>query len=133
MKSGTMVDRRDQVRTTFFSFLSFMPATFFVRWSSVKGPFFNERDMLSQSLLPLALFGLAGNDPLISPLVVPRFESTGRLSPRGYRMASTRGLTFTTTVRVIHRIHGDSAIVRLLAGPAGPARLAQRNVFVIDI
>src|SRR5579871_56581 len=39
---GWMVERRDQVRTTFFSFLSFMSATFFIRWSSVNGPFLSD-------------------------------------------------------------------------------------------
>src|SRR5579871_5130148 len=31
-----------QVRTTFFSLLSFIAVTFFTRWSSVSGPFFND-------------------------------------------------------------------------------------------
>src|SRR5579863_7222475 len=43
MNSGRMVERRDHVRTTFFSFLSFMPATFFIRWSSTNGPLASER------------------------------------------------------------------------------------------
>src|SRR5579884_2568285 len=42
MNSGRMVDRRDHVRTTFFSFFSFMVATFFTRWSSLNGPFFSD-------------------------------------------------------------------------------------------
>src|ERR1700736_5150669 len=42
MNSGRMVERRDQVRNTFFSFLSFIAATFLARWSSVNGPFFSD-------------------------------------------------------------------------------------------
>src|SRR5690349_24948383 len=42
MKSGRMVERRDQVRSTFFSFLAFMFATFTLRCSSVNGPFFSD-------------------------------------------------------------------------------------------
>jgi hypothetical protein len=42
MNSGTMVERRDHVRTTFFSLFSFITATFFARWSSVNGPFFSD-------------------------------------------------------------------------------------------
>src|SRR2546430_7563914 len=45
MNSGRMVERRDHVRTTFFSFFSFIAATLTVRWSSVKGPFFKDRLM----------------------------------------------------------------------------------------
>src|ERR1700685_979914 len=44
MKVGGMVERRDQVRTTFFSFFSFIATTFFTRWSSLNGPFL--RDLL---------------------------------------------------------------------------------------
>src|SRR5712672_1836253 len=41
--SGTIVDRRDQVFTTFFSLRVFSPSTFSRRWPSTKGPFFSER------------------------------------------------------------------------------------------
>src|SRR5512146_1177198 len=47
--SGRIVDRRDQVRTTFFSFAAFKTPTFFSRWSSVNGPFLTERPMLESS------------------------------------------------------------------------------------
>src|SRR5947209_6024396 len=41
--SGTMVDRRDQVLTTFFWLLRFISSTFFTTWRSMKGPFLTER------------------------------------------------------------------------------------------
>src|SRR6266404_6032892 len=41
--SGTIVDRRDQVFTTFFSLRVFRPSTFSRRWPSTNGPFFSER------------------------------------------------------------------------------------------
>src|ERR1700737_2849247 len=41
--SGTIVERRDQVFTTFFSLRVFRPSTFSRRWPSTKGPFFSER------------------------------------------------------------------------------------------
>src|ERR1700722_12190809 len=41
--SGTIVERRDQVFTTFFSFRSFRAETFTCRWPSTKGPFLSER------------------------------------------------------------------------------------------
>src|ERR1700756_440571 len=43
MKSGTIVERRDQVFTTFFSLRVFSPSTFSRRWPSTNGPFFSER------------------------------------------------------------------------------------------
>ena len=39
MNSGVIVERRDHVLTTFFSFLVFIASTFFIRWSSTNGRF----------------------------------------------------------------------------------------------
>src|SRR5580704_4762580 len=41
--SGKIVDRRDQVFKTFFSFRVFNASTLTRRWSSMNGPFFSER------------------------------------------------------------------------------------------
>src|SRR5580692_6080340 len=41
--SGKIVDRRDHVFTTFFSFRVFNASTLTRRWSSMNGPFFSER------------------------------------------------------------------------------------------
>src|SRR5262249_3106094 len=41
--SGTMVERRDQVFTTFFSLRVFSASTFSRKWPSTNGPFFSER------------------------------------------------------------------------------------------
>src|SRR5580765_2192273 len=41
--SGTIVERRDQVFTTFFSLREFSPSTFSRRCPSTNGPFFSER------------------------------------------------------------------------------------------
>ena len=41
MNSGRIVERRDQVRTTFFSFFSFIATSLSIRWSSTNGPFDN--------------------------------------------------------------------------------------------
>src|SRR5260370_27847677 len=48
-KSGWMVDRRDQVRRTFLSLIWFMPTILVMRCSSMKGPFFAERDIVLSS------------------------------------------------------------------------------------
>src|SRR5271154_4031919 len=49
--SGTIVERRDHVFTTFFSFRAFSPSTFSRRWPSMNGPFFSERGMRSPLFL----------------------------------------------------------------------------------
>src|SRR5271170_2386084 len=41
--SGMTVERRDHVRSTFFSLRAFIPSTFSCRWASTNGPFFVER------------------------------------------------------------------------------------------
>src|SRR5579872_293076 len=43
MESGTIVERRDHVFTTFFSLRVFSASTFTRRWPSTNGPFFSER------------------------------------------------------------------------------------------
>src|SRR5439155_18320728 len=43
LMSGTIVERRDQVFTTFFSLRVFSASTFSRRWPSTNGPFFSER------------------------------------------------------------------------------------------
>src|SRR5215469_2664258 len=50
--SGTMVERRDQVFTTFFSLRVFSASTFSRKWPSTNGPFFNERAIASLFLHP---------------------------------------------------------------------------------
>src|SRR5215469_17931362 len=50
--SGTIVERRDQVFTTFFSLRVFSASTFSRKWLSTNGPFFNERAMGSLFLHP---------------------------------------------------------------------------------
>src|SRR5450830_758518 len=45
MKSGMMVERRDQVLIGFLSLFACAVSTFFTRWASQNGPFFNERVM----------------------------------------------------------------------------------------
>ncbi len=53
--SGMIVERRDQVRTTFFSLRAFMPSIFTSRCASMNGPFFVERAISSQSYFCLRL------------------------------------------------------------------------------
>ena len=57
-----MVERRDQVFTTFFSFRAFSASTFSRRWSSMNGPFLSER-----GIVLLLLLNPAQLDPLRAP------------------------------------------------------------------
>src|SRR5215831_6926088 len=56
--SGRIVERRDHVFTTFFSFRAFIPSTFSRRWPSMNGPFFSERGMSLLFLHPAQLHPL---------------------------------------------------------------------------
>src|SRR5215468_5631700 len=80
--SGMIVERRDQVLMTFFEFFSFWTSTFLSRWPST-------------------------NDQLVARLVLLAGTAL-RLTLRVHRVATTGGLTLTTTVRVVDRVHGHT-------------------------
>ena len=69
--------------------------------------------------LSLALFGLAG--------------AAFGLAPRADRVATTGGLALATTVRVVDRVHGDTADGRALALPAHAAGLAPVDVRLLGV
>src|SRR5215470_2755983 len=101
-----MVERRDQVRSTFFSLRAFIASTLVCRWLSMNGPFLVERAIKSDlsfqlsavrpehlpatghwplttrnlSLLP------APEDERIGALVVACLVTARRLAPWSYRM-----------------------------------------------
>src|SRR5690242_11508281 len=116
--SGRIVDRRDHVRTTFFSLLALNTASFVSRCVSVNGPFLTDRPMC------LPLLRLPRHDPFVGPLVIPRLESARRLSPWRHRMPPARRFAFAAAVRMVHRIHRHAAVMRRLAHPPLPSRLA---------
>jgi hypothetical protein len=47
--------------------------------------------------------------------------------------ATTLGLALTTTVRMVDRVHGDTAHARALAEPAVAAGLAERALAVVSV
>ncbi len=57
----------------------------------------------------------------------------GTLSLRTDRMATALGSTFTTTVRVIDRVHCGTANVRTSSEPTSPSRLAQADIHMIAV
>src|SRR5690349_15876963 len=94
--SGTIVERRDQVFTTFFSLRVFSPSTFSRRCPSTNGPFLSERAI---SLLFLHAAQTA-------PLGVPHlFKSTNR--PRNAMRFRAERANKPRSHRIRRTVHND--------------------------
>src|SRR5947209_6857834 len=131
--SGKMVERRDQVFTTFLSLAAFRTSIFTLRCASTNGPFLVER-AIKTLLLALGFLLLAArDDKRVGPLVVARLVSACWLAPRGHRVTAARGLAFAAAVRMVDRVHGYAAVGGTNAQPAGAPGLADRNVLVIGV
>src|SRR5262252_2236252 len=87
--SGTIVDRRDHVFTTFFSFREFSPSTFSRRCPSTNGPFLSERAIAS-----LLLY--AAQPP---PLGVPHLLKPAHRNGQTKRVPSAFGMRSTITAQ----------------------------------
>src|SRR5690242_13041078 len=72
-------------------------------------------------------------DHLLRALVAARLVTTSGLAPRRDRIAAARSLAFTTTVRMVHRVHRHAPDVRAQTLPARTAGLTERNVLVLDV
>src|SRR5476649_540514 len=96
-----------------FVFGSLRGFNFFTRWASQNGPFFNERVMC----YPLFL-AAARDDHGSSTLVTACLLTLGLLAPWRNWMTTSCCFTFTTTVRVIDRIHDHTANGRTNTAPA---------------
>src|SRR6202050_3833380 len=79
--SGTIVERRDHVFTTFFSLRVFRPSTFTRRWSSTNGPFLSERAIVSSLLLSSAQ---------LNPLCAPHLAEAAHRAGHSVRMRTER-------------------------------------------
>src|SRR4051794_7915446 len=112
--SGMIVERRDQVLITFLVPLSFWVSTFLSRWSSTNGPFLRLRG------IPYVLTLLVGPATAHDQRVA-RLTATGaalRLAGRVDRVPAAGRLALTTAVRVVDRVHRNTADGRPLALPA---------------
>ena len=69
----------------------------------------------------------------LGALVVAGLSALGGLAPGGHRVPAARGLALAAAVRVVHRVHGDAAVVRAAAQPALAARLAVGDVLVVEV
>jgi hypothetical protein len=78
-------------------------------------------------LLTLLADGTTTNDELVA-WKVWLAGAAFSLTPRGYWVTTTRGLTFTTTVWVINRVHGNTTNGWANALPAHTAGLTPVDV-----
>src|SRR5690554_4259939 len=93
----------------------------------MKGPFLRERDIEYPQLFT------AMNDHLVRTLVSTGLAALGWTTPWGHRVTTTGSTTFTTTMWVIHRVHGSATNAWTDTGPARGACLAQRAQKVLVI
>src|SRR5262245_15616149 len=128
--SGCTVERRDQVRSTFFSLRLFMSSIFVIRCVSMNGPFFVLRAIRYSFSRLLAA---AVHNELVRALVVARLVATGRLAPWSHRVPATGGLAFTATVRMVDRVHRHTAVGRSDSHPTLTTGLADRDILVVHI
>src|SRR5580765_5643326 len=76
----------------------------------------------------------AGNNELIRRLVVPSLVPLGRKTPWGNRVGVTLSrFSFTAAMRVVDRIHHDTAHIRASAQPSHTACLPDINIFMVRI
>src|SRR6185295_2459270 len=75
----------------------------------------------------------ACDDETGGALVVARLLALGRETPGRNRVAAARSTAFAAAERMIDRVHGDAAVVRLASHPALAAGLADRDVHVVRV
>src|SRR3954470_18156367 len=75
----------------------------------------------------------ADENESVSRLVRTGFLALGGLAPRRHRMTAAGGAAFAAAVRMVDRVHGDAAVMRLAAEPAIATGLADRNVHMIRV
>src|SRR5947199_870122 len=97
----------------------------------MNGPFQTERTMSGFSLLlPLVA---ADENESVGRLVRPRLLALGGLAPWGHRMTAAGGAAFAAAMRMVDRVHGDAAVMRLAAKPAITTGLSDRDVHVVRV
>src|SRR5690606_17261997 len=76
----------------------------------------------------------ASNDEAARALaLVARLEPLGLLAPRAHGRATAGAPAFPPAVRVVDRVHGTTALVRLAPHPALAAGLADDDVLVLGV
>src|ERR1700754_4741994 len=128
MKSGRIVERRDQVLIGFLSRDAAAASTFFSKWASQNGPFLIERAIAYSLTLVTAL-----DDHARRALVAAGAITLSRRAPRAHRIATCSRLAFTTTVRVIDRVHCNATHRRADTAPAVRASLTDLTEAVLFV
>src|SRR5260370_9951682 len=77
-------------------------------------------------------FRAPADDQIVRRLFLARLVSLGGLAPRRLGMVSFR-LALATAVRMVYRVHRNSAHMTALAEPSRAPSLADRNIFMIEI
>src|SRR6185295_18993809 len=92
-----------------------------------------ERRIDERALLDASRHGLfpVADDVLVGPLVVASFLFTH--APRRARVTSAGGLSLAAAERMVDRVHGNAANRRPDPEPTAPARLPERDVFMVQI
>src|SRR3954462_6602012 len=88
--------------------------------------------MVAGLLSTLLAGAAAADDHLVARLVRAAGAALG-LTPRAHRVAAAGGLALATTVRVVDRVHRDTADGRALALPAHAAGLAPVDVGLLGV
>src|SRR5271155_5833287 len=128
MKSGRIVERRDQVLIGFLSREAAAASTFFSKWESQNGPFFTERAIAYSLTLVTAL-----DDHARRALIATGAITLRRRAPWAHRVATCSRLAFTTTVRVIDRVHCNAAHRRADTAPAVCATLTDWTGVIVFV
>src|SRR5258708_28971853 len=79
------------------------------------------------------LFLSPADNELVCALVIARLVPASRLATGCNGVASAGGLTLTTAVWMVNRVHGHAAIHRLLAQPDIAAGFADGHVLVVHV
>src|SRR5256885_6686095 len=126
MKSGTIVERRDQVLIGRLSLPPRALSTFAIRWWSTKGPFLTERAIAAFPYLRRLFHSPVADDHHLRPLVLARLVALGLHAPGRYGGLRRGRAAFAAAVRMVDRVHCHAAHRRAHAAPALAAGLADR-------
>src|SRR4051812_23710473 len=114
MKSGTMVERRDQVLIGRLSFPPRAFSTLAIKWWSTNGPFLTERAMVTYP----SFHSTIADDHHLRALVLARLEALALHAPRRHGWLRSGGAAFAAPVRVVDRVHRHATHGRAHTAPA---------------
>src|SRR5690606_6331254 len=123
-KSGRIIERRDQVLIGLRLLAAIAASTLANKCASTNGPFFRERGIVR--FLYLLLNETVANDQLSRTLIGTCLVPFSFLTPWAYRL-NTFVTPFTTTVRMVNRVHCHTTNGRNNATPAQSISFTERT------